>query len=152
MRWFIVSLVAIFIAVAPSRAADTAKVAKVLPQYLDLKGRTSISPSLYERDVYQAKLLQNPDMRSGLVFNVLWKSGKVEKPLKLRVEARGVLRGKSASTVTQEKAVTHAGTFGSWEKFTVTGDDFKNLETLTAWRATLWDGDTQLSEYKSHLW
>ena len=35
-------------------AAATGSVIKVLPQFLDLKGRTALSPSLYDRDAYQA--------------------------------------------------------------------------------------------------
>ena len=42
-----------WLAVIWSAQAATGRVIKVLPQFLDLKGRNSLTPSLYERDVYQ---------------------------------------------------------------------------------------------------
>ncbi len=55
-RAFIWLLVVGGLAVALSAQAATGRVIKVLPQFLDLKGRNSLTPSLYERDVYQAYL------------------------------------------------------------------------------------------------
>jgi hypothetical protein len=34
----------------------------------------------------------------------------------------------------------------------VTGDEYKKLGELVAWRVTLWDGDKLLAEQKSFLW
>jgi hypothetical protein len=151
MRWlnslWLVILLLLVGASAP--AADAGKVLKVLPQYLDLQGRTSLSPSLYERDAYQAQLRNKPEQRSGIVFNVRWRAAK---ELKMRIEARGIIRGKKPSEVTLEQTVPKHGSFGNWTKHTITGEDFKKLDTLTAWRVTLWDGDQQVSEYKSFLW
>ena len=39
---------------AAAATAQTGRVVKVLPLYLDLKGRDAISPSLFDRDAYQA--------------------------------------------------------------------------------------------------
>ncbi|PYI85852.1 MAG: hypothetical protein DME26_10040, partial [Verrucomicrobia bacterium] len=64
------------------------KILKVLPRYLDHKGRHTVSPSLYERDAYQAWLRKNPDARSGLRFDVQWKARGL-KEVKLRVELQG---------------------------------------------------------------
>ena len=154
MRRPFASLLVIFLLAAGASAhAATAKVLKVLPQYLDLHGRTALSPSLYERDAYQARLRQHPEQRSGLVFHVRWKAGDAgQRPLKLRVEARGVVHDKNPSTVTLDQEVTQTGWFSQWTKVTIMGDEFKQLDTLTAWRATLWDGDQMISEYKSFLW
>lgn len=151
MRWLIIPLllVSLLFAGLSASAAEVGKIHKVLPQYLDLEGRASLSPSLYERDAYQAKLLLNPEMRSGLVFHV---HHKARKELKLIIEARGVLRGKTASLVVVEQPVAKSGFFEHWSKITITGEDFKQLQTLTAWRASLWDGDQLVSEYKSFLW
>lgn len=132
--------------------ADSAgKILKVLPQYIDLQGRTSLAPSLYERDAYQAQLLATRDLCSGLVFNVQWKSRNTPN-LKVYVEARGVVRNSNLQKFVWEKSVARHGWFSQWEKITVTGDQFKQLETLTAWRVTLWDGNKLLSEQKSFLW
>src|ERR1043165_2041171 len=109
-RPFASLLVVLLLAAGASAHAATAKVLKVLPQYLDPKGRAALSPSLYERDAYQARLRQHPEQRSGLVFQVRWKAGDAGKrPLKLRVEARGVVHDKNASSVTLEQDVTQAG-------------------------------------------
>ena len=37
-----------------------AKISKVLPHWLDKKGRHTLSPSLFERDAYQAQLPRQP--------------------------------------------------------------------------------------------
>lgn len=151
MRWWIklLLLVSLLLAGTTVHAGDSGKVLKVLPQYLDLKGRASLSPSLYDRDAYQAKLRANPALRSGIIFHVRWQT---EKDLTLRVEARGIVRNKQRSEVTLEQAVHKHGGFGNWTKHTITGEDFKKLETLTAWRVSLWDGQQMVSEYKSFLW
>ncbi len=36
----------------PAAGAASARIAKVLPQLLDLEGRHALSPSLYDRDAY----------------------------------------------------------------------------------------------------
>src|SRR6185369_13028943 len=41
--------------------AESAKVLKVLPLFLDQKGRESISPSLFDRDAYQVLLRDKPE-------------------------------------------------------------------------------------------
>ena len=46
----------------------------MLPHYLDKEGRHTLSPSLYERDAYQAILRQNPEKRGGMRFDVQWKA------------------------------------------------------------------------------
>jgi hypothetical protein len=52
---------------------------------------------------------------------------------------------------TYEAEVT-AGTFSRWTQFLMTGDEYKKFGMVVAWRATLWNGDTLLSEQKSFLW
>ena len=64
----------------PARAA-TGRVIKVLPEFLDLKGRSSLSPSLYERDAYQASLRQHTNQISTVQFQIQWKAaGKPTVP------------------------------------------------------------------------
>lgn len=140
------------IAAAPLASAQSGKVLKVLPEYMDLKGQTSLSPSLYERDAYQALLRRDPKRCSGLAFYVNWKARHVDPAkLKLRVEMRGVL-GDVIERKTLEETLPKPGFFSKWAVFKVTGSDFKEIGSLVAWRATLWQGDQQLSEQKSFLW
>ena len=83
---------------------------KVLPQYLDLKGRNSVAPSLYERDAYQVYLRDHPDKRSGMRFFVQWKAkGPAAEPLKLRVELRGTAEGNLLQTPAPMRLLSQMG-------------------------------------------
>ena len=151
MRGFLIILLCLALAV-PVGAA-TGHVYKVLPQFLDEKGRESLTPSLYDRDAYQAMLRKNPAKRSGLRFAVQWKSNapKSDK-LKLRVELRSAVQGGLPGTATLELPLTQRHWFSHWESLALTGEDYKSFGNVTAWRATLWDGDQLLDEQKSFLW
>ena len=133
-----------------SGLAASAKIIKVLPQFLDLEGRHSISPSLYDRDAYQAQLRRNPKQRSALRFDIQWRSRETT-PLKLRVEVRGG-KGNEATQATLETSSAHLAGFSKWTQLTLSGEEYKNFGELVAWRATLWEGDKLLSEKKSFLW
>ena len=90
---FWLSLVVLLL-VAETAHAASGRVIKVLPHYLDLKGHHTLSPGLYERDAYQAHLRQHPEQRSGIRFDVQWRtSGAVWEPLQVRVELRGIAHG-----------------------------------------------------------
>ena len=155
MRWLIASILWLGLA-APSWAGDavSGRVIKVLPLFLDLKGRSSQTPSLFDRDAYQAVLRLKPAMRSGLEFAVQWKAkGPSGTPLQLRLEARGGLKGKPPTQIVLEQAEKpRGGWFGTWASFKISGPEYKNFGELTAWRATLWEGTRLLGEQKSFLW
>ncbi len=130
--------------------AESAKVYKTLPLFLDLKGRETTFPSLFERDAYQVVLRKNPEKRSGLRFAINWKATGV-KQVKLRVEMRGA-HGKDPTKVILEKTVKAGGAFSKWSAVDLTGEEYKKFGELLAWRVTVWDGATQLAEQKSFLW
>ncbi len=135
-----------------SASAANGKVVKVLPHLLDLKGRHSLSPSLYDRDAYQAKLRQSPDQCSGIRFDVLWRGRSATNEMAtLRVELRGTAKGDLPSKTSLETKVRITG-LGHWAKLELTGDDYKKFGEVTAWRATLWSGNQLLGEQKSFLW
>jgi len=67
-------------------AAATGKVIKVLPQFLDQKGRAAKSPSLFDRDAYQAWLRDHPKERSGIRYAVQWRAREPYGSVKLRLE------------------------------------------------------------------
>lgn len=137
---------------AISSFAATGRVVKVLPHYLDLKGRHTLSPSLYDRDAYQAQLRQHPEQRSGMGYDVQWKSpGNAGKTLKLRVELRGMARGDLPRSAVLEKALPE-GRGRGWTRLALAGADYEQLGEVTAWRVTLLDGDTVLSQQSSFLW
>ena len=134
---------------APLMAAD-AKIHKVLPHFVDKEGRHTLSPSLYERDAYQAQLRTHPEQRAGLRFDVHWKAHK-SPSLKLRVDMRGN-KTNEATNVTVEMPVKPPGFFSKWTAVQVRGDDYTRLGELRSWRATVLDGDQVLAEQKSFLW
>jgi hypothetical protein len=144
----------IFLAATLSASAATGRVVKVLPQYLDLKGRHTLSPSLYDRDAYQAMLRQHPELRSALRFEVLWR-GKADggATLKLRAELRGTAKGNLPSRTTLATDVkVRTVSAGHWTSLTLGGEDYAKFGEVTAWRVTLWDGDQLVAEQKSFLW
>ncbi len=130
--------------------AASARLVKVLPHFVDPQGRVALNPSLYERDAYQAQLRAHPAERGGLRFDVQWKSRELVE-LKLRLELRGN-RGREGTTAVLEEPVKFRGLFSTWSKVSLTGAAYQKLGELSAWRATLWDGDRLLSEQKSFLW
>jgi hypothetical protein len=155
MRRFIVILAGFLVfATTISSFAASGRVLKVLPHFLDLKGRHSLSPSLFDRDAYQLKLRQNPNLRSALRYDILWRARQTQNSkLKLRAELRGTASGKlpRETTLETELEVRRGGT-SKWSSLKLEGEAFRNFGDVTAWRVTLWDGDQLLGEQKSFLW
>jgi hypothetical protein len=136
-----------------SAHAATGSVIKVLPLFLDLKGRSALTPSLYDRDAYQAVLLQHPEQRSGTQYAVQWKSkDPVWEPLQLQIELRGAAQGGAPKQVVLAKAVQPTGWLGTWTYFLLEKNDYKKLGEVTAWRVSLWEGNQLLGTEKSFLW
>ena len=133
----------------PAQAA-TARLVKVLHHFMDQRGRIALNPSLYERDAYQVQLRTHPEERSGLRFDVQWKSRDASQ-LVLKIELRGN-RGKIGTAKLMEQPVKFRGLFSTWSRVTLTGEEYQKFGELSAWRATLWDGDKMIAEQKSFLW
>jgi hypothetical protein len=152
MRWLIGLMVCGFALIPVVHGAE-GKVYKVLPQFLDKEGRHALTPSLYDRDAYQAYLRKHPAEISGLRFTVQWKTrGPRWEPLKLKVEMRGVSDGNVPKEAAVEMPVREHGWFSHWESVKVDKTQYQELGEVTAWRVTLWEGDQLLSEQKSFLW
>src|SRR5881397_3758387 len=113
MRWFKLLPVVLFLsASAPGAEAAIGRIIKVLPHLLDREGRHSLSPSLYERDAYQAFLRKNADLCSGLRFDIQWKAKRVAgTQLLLRVEIRG---GTEARPVVLEQSSRRDRSYSRW--------------------------------------
>lgn len=128
------------------------KILKVLPHFLDLQGRHTLSPSLFDRDAYQFELRNNPELRSGFRFDVLWKTwSRTSANYTLKLEMRGSKGGSQNPVVLVVPAVTHRQ-FSRWTRVPVTGKDYDAVGELVAWRVSLWQGDEMLAEQKSFLW
>src|SRR5271154_3916757 len=110
MRWLSVLLLMGFL--GSTAGAAEGRVYKVLPQFLDLQGRSSLSPSLYDRDAYQNILRRSPAKCSGLRFAVQWKArASSSDSLKLRVEMRGIAEGSQPKHATVEMPVRQRSWF-----------------------------------------
>jgi hypothetical protein len=153
MRRFLTSLLLLgSLSTALAGGTVTGVVVKVLPFFLDLKGHVALSPSLYDRDAYQAYLRRHAHQRSAIRFDVLWKTTDAgDAKLKLQVELRGIGPDGMPRQTTLEQTVT-PHYFRHWDSLTLGGGDYKNFGELVAWRVTLWSGDQQLGEQKSFLW
>ena len=132
--------------------AGPIRILKVLPHFLDLEGRSSLSPSLYERDAYQAQLRRNPELRSALRFDVQWKARGVDPTrLKMRLELRGS-KSHAEDPYVLEQAVKPRAWFSQWSAATLPAKTYEQLGDIIGWRVTLWEGDQCLAEQKSFLW
>ena len=137
---------------AAAPAAKSGRVVKVLPLFLDLNGHDAKSPSLFDRDAYQAFLRQHTNEISAIRFDVLWKASNAKDvKLRLRAELRGVGEHGMPRQTALETEVTPAF-FRSWTALKLEGDELRNFGSLVAWRVTLWNGGQLLGEQKSFLW
>ena len=139
-------------AVSATAHAAQSRVIKVLPFFLDTNGVHSLSPSLYERDAYQAFLRWHPENRGGLRVDVEWHVNREATQPKLRLELRGVAHAGAPALVTLEAPIKGGGWFEHWTTFKPSPAQYQALGEITAWHATLWDGDKLLGEQKSFLW
>ena len=130
--------------------AAEAHILKVLPQYMDKKGRTALSPSLFDRDAYQSKLRRNPELASSLIYRVNWKGSSADAKLTLRVEVR--TGGAQGKVLVSEQPVTPPKWGSRWTDLGFTGDDFTAVREAVAWRVTLVEAGKTVAEQKSFLW
>jgi len=153
MRRFIMLCLLGMALVGPgSLLAAIGRVNKVLPHFLDAQGRHTLSPSLFDRDAYQAKLRQHPELRSGIRFDVNWRVRSTKSSsFKLKLELRGVAKANLPRLKTLEQEVK-GGASARWTGLTLGGEDYREFGEVTAWRITLWDGEQLLGEQKSFLW
>ncbi len=150
MRWLLPCLGLLLAGLTVEVEAGSAKIMKVLPHLLDAEGRHTASPSLYDRDAYQAYLRKNPTKISALRFDINWKSTlPVVSALKLQIEVRG---SRDAKILVLDQAVKPLPWYKRWTAIKVDPDTYRRLGEVVAWRATLWDGQTLLAEQRSFLW
>ncbi len=152
MRFFAAILIFVGAAVAVNASDASGRIVKVLPLYLDLNGHDAISPSLFDRDAYQAELREQATNVSAIRFDILWKTSATKNaPLKLRAELRGVTtNGFPRQTVLETNIAPHF--FRHWTSLKLEHDELNNFGSLVAWRVTILNGDKILAEQKSFLW
>lgn len=157
MQWCRVLFFALLVFAGATQAradvfAPSGHVLKVLPLLMDTNSQVAPSPSLFDRDAYQAYLLRHTNYVSGMRFDVEWKAKHAAGlKLTLRLELQGSGTNSVPTRKTLEQIVTQK-TFSRWSSLTLTGADYKKFGVLTAWRATLWNGDQLLGQQQSFLW
>ncbi|MCF7668923.1 MAG: hypothetical protein K9N48_04005 [Verrucomicrobia bacterium] len=146
-------LLAVAVLSAASGQDGTTGIIKVLPHLLDLEGNNALSPSLFERDAYQAYLREHSEECSTIRFDVQWKQTEetVSKKLTLRLELRGNKLGFDKPVVTETK-VTPPGWFSKWSSLTLDEKVFEDLGGIMAWRVRIIDGERVLAEKHSFMW
>jgi len=147
MIWLLLAVLPVF-----ADGSEKGRIVKMLPLFLDLKGHDALSPSLYDRDAYQAYLRRHTNEISAIRFDLLWQvANPSAAKYKLRMELRGLSAGGKPARMTLEQEAPPP-LLRRWNSLTLGGADYKNFGELIAWRATLWRGDQLLSERKSFLW
>lgn len=141
---------------APSAAPRTARpeprLLKVLPHFLDLEGRHTVNPSLFDRDAYQAELRLHPERRSGMRFDILWKPPRGGPyAFDLSLELRGSLAPAAAPVILSARATSRAR-FTQWTRVPLVGPDYAALGDLLAWRIRLLRDHESVAEMTSFLW
>jgi hypothetical protein len=130
----------------------TGSVIKVLPLLMDTNDEVAPSPSLFDRDAYQAYLLDHTNQISGVRFEICWKARHARgASLKLRVELRGVAASGLPTQTALEQTIMPKW-FHRWTSLTLNGPGYKNFGKVAAWRTTLWSGNQLLGEQQSFLW
>lgn len=151
-RIFIALMLCCASAAFAAGTAATGKVIKVLPFLVDHQGRIAKSPSLFDRDAYQAWLTRHPEHVSGLRYDIHWRAASVAgEKLKLRLE----LRGANNANVPQFKTIETdlaAGSTGGWAEVPLSGQDYRQFGAVVAWRVTLWSADREIAAQQSFLW
>jgi len=81
----------------------------------------------------------------------VYAKGTLAGNLRLRMELR-TSKNFLLKPLVLEQAVQKRRWFSSWSALQVSGEEFKQMGELLAWRATLWDGEKMLAEQRSFLW
>ena len=125
-------------------------IVKVLPHYLDAEDRHSNGPSLLNRDVYQIKLRDEPELINALRFDIKWRVDDPDvKTVRLRVQVRSSKAG--VPTQVFEQQIKPDGD-ANWTGVLVGAEEYRKIGKMESWRATLLVGDKVLAEQKSFLW
>ncbi len=144
--------VALFILGMANTCSAASKISKVLPHLLDNQGRHTLSPSLLERDAYQAQLRSNPDQCSGIRFDVKWSKGnhktKTGSLLKIQLELQTSASIKPIVLAQSIKLNRNGG----WDALNLDGESYKAAGKIIGWRILLLEDDKILAERRSFLW
>ncbi len=150
-RRFLVAAAGVLLLAAGTAHAGADRVVKVLPHYVDAAARHALSPSLFERDAYQALLRAHPEKRGGLRFDVRWKARRTPgQTRRLRLELISATHPRARPLV-REVDLPARRTRG-WARVEVDAEAARALGEWSAWRVTLWTNGRPAAELHSFLW
>lgn len=147
-------LLLLFLPLNETAAGEAARILKVLPHRVDEQGRHSLSPSLYERDAYQAHLKEHPSLVASMRFDIHWKADyAAAAPLTLQIELRTSDRDLN-DPFRLSRAVDPPRFFikRRWTTLQIPREEYRGLGQILAWRASLWRGGKLVAEQRSFLW
>ncbi len=129
------------------RSVSSDGLVKVLPHYLDEKGRHSQGPLLLDRDLYQDELRSSPELIKAVRYDVNWYGGG---ELKLRLEVRSSKA--NVKPLILEENVQAKRLRSHWTSIKIGPEQYTALGQPESWRVTLWRGEEMVAEQKSFLW
>lgn len=139
------------IAATPVQAAS-GRILKVLPHYLDQAGRHTLSPSLFDRNAYQAELRRHPERCSGLRYDIQWKAQAARRSqVKLRLELVTTTTTRDQPLVLEEAVKAPTG-WRRWTAVTLRGTEYRAAGEIIAWRASLFVDGRLAAMQRSFLW
>lgn len=132
-------------------SAAEQRVIKVLPHLVDKEGRHARSPSLFERDAYQAWLRDNSQEQSGIRYDIQWQS-YISGEYTMKLELLGkAAQGRANSKIIEVK-LTVTNRRRHWDAIEFKDEEFKEFGQIVAWRVSIWQGEELLAKKQSFLW
>ena len=133
-------------------AVPSGRILKVPPHFVDAEGRIALAPSLYQRDAYQARLRQHPELVSGMRYDVNCRvTGRQSAPLRLRLTLR-TDRRMDADPVILEAPVKRGLLGRSWQSLTLDNATYQQAGKVVAWQLEMIEGGQVIGVQKSFLW
>ena len=150
----LVILIALFAGLtAQANEKAPVTITKTLRHWLDLEGRHTTSPSLLDRDAYQAHLRDHPEEVSTLRFDLQLRFRTRDRSgYRIQVEIRHG-SGSLIEIFSTETALKPRGKRRSfWNQIPISKKDYQALGDIIAWRVTVWEGPTPVARDESFLW
>ena len=128
-------------------------VLKVNRTLLDPLGHeTDVVGNLKGEAVYQYALRHDPNRQTGARFHIKWKSPKRAERIRLVLELQGLSTTNESTRATLTANQPDMDGWAEWTTVDITGEQFKKLGEIMAWRVTLYSGDRVMAEQPSANW
>lgn len=142
-------LILLFCISSASLACASPKIVKTLLHLIDDEGRHMLSPSLLDRDAYQAHLRAHPEKVFGICFDIQLKlKSKETHKLKLAIRHSS---GEDLQTFIREMDVVRKGK-SQWNRIRIDGEDHSKIGEMIAWRISLLQDQVEIASQESFLW